>query len=308
MRGTLLAAVLILLVGAGAIVVPRLREQGGASPGSCTATVRAGGDVTRAIFDASEGSTVCLASGTHRPFKTARARPGVTVRGAGRDTTTIQVERGNGIEVAEVERFTLTGVTVRGGSPAGIFISRARDIALEEMRVEAAAIGVHAENGVNLRLHQVRIARTTDFALLVRRGATATVQGLEVVEPRGIGIGAVDEPGVVTLTDVDITRGSGSRGEGMVLNGYQRFALANVTVRGGDPAGIYVARARELSLREVRVEKAKFGLHLDENAVATLDGVDLVGSTGIGLLIQRGATLDGLRVRIQDTNGTGLSA
>jgi len=118
----------------------------------------------------------------------------------------------------------------------------------------------------------------------------------------------VEEPGVVTLTDVDIIRGSGSRGEGMVLNGYQRFALANVTVRGGDPAGIYVARARELSLRAVRVEKAKFGLHLDENAVATLDGVDLVGSTGVGLLIQRGATLDGLRVSIQDTNGTGLSA
>ena len=308
MRSTLLAAMLLVLLGAGAVAATRFWPRGDRLVGSCAVTVRPGGDVTGAIFDVAEGGTVCLAEGIHRPFKTARARPGITVRGAGRDTTTIQVERGNGIDITEVERFTLRDVSIRGGSPAGLYISRARQIAVRGVKVEAAGIGIHVENGADLSLNDTRLSRTTSFALLIRRGGTANVEGLAVADVRGIGIGAVDEPGPVTLRDADVAHAAGARGEGMVLNGWQRFTLADVTVRGGDPAGIYVARARELSLRAIRVEKAKFGLHLDENARATADDISLLESSGVGLLLQRGATVEGRNVRVLDTFGTGVSA
>jgi parallel beta-helix repeat protein len=308
MKSTLLTAVLLVFLGAGAVTASRFWPRGEVPPGSCAATVRPGGDISGAIFDAAEGGTVCLAAGTHRSFKTAGARPGVTVRGAGRDTTTIEVERGNGIDISEVERFTLRDVSVRGGSPAALYISRAREIAVQSVKVEPAAIGIHIENGAGVTLRDIRLSRTTSFALLVRRGGSADVQGLEVAEARGIGVGAVDDPGPVTLRDADIAHAARARGEGMVLNGWQRFVLADVTVRGGDPAGIYVARARELSLRGIRVEKAKFGLHLDENTRATADDISLLESTGVGLLLQRGATVEGRNVRVLDTFGTGVSA
>ena len=276
--------------------------------GPCATTVAPGQDIGRAVSEAPAGATVCLAPGVHRPFAVAHVRPGVTLKGDGPDSTAIQAEHRDGVDLTDLEGFTLTGVTVRGGNPAGIYAARARSLTLRGVRVESAAIAMHVEAGTTAELTDVTSAGSNDFGLLIRRGAGVTGRQVRVLDHRGIGVGAVDTPGPLTLSDSEVARAAGpGRGDNMVLNGWERFSLANVTVRGGNPAGVYVARARELTLRGVRAEAAVFGLHLDHNAVASAEDVTLTGSTGVGLLLQRGGTLTGREVRVLDTPGTGVS-
>lgn len=297
---------LVLLAGAGGAAFLALRRSD-AQPGAvCAATVTPGQDIARALDDAAAGATVCLTSGVHRPFAGARLRSGVTLRGEGADRTTIQADRRDGLDITDSERFTLADLTVRGGSPAGMYVARVRDLTLRNVRVESAAIALHLE-AASANLTDVTLTGSTDFGLLVRRGASITGRGLHVLEHRGIGIGAVESPGPVTLTDSDTARAAEGRGEGIVLNGFERFSLSNVSVRGGNPAGIYVANARDLQLRGVRIAAAVFGLHLDQNTNATIDDLSITGSTGVGFLIQRGGTATAGAVRVLDTAGTGIS-
>ena len=301
--GVLCAVLILGGIGIGAI--GRLRREG--SSGACARTVAPGSDIAAAVFDAPAGATVCLAAGTHRPFSVARVRPGVTLKGAGADTTSIQAARGNVVQIADVERFTLADLSVRGGGPAGIYAARATGLTIRSVRVDLAATGIHVENGGTLLLEDVSIAGSQDFGLLLRRGVVFTGERVQVRPVRGIGIGAVDEPGSFTLRQSTVERESG-RGEGMVLNGWERFDLTDVSVRGGNPAGIYVARARQMQVRGLRVQRAVFGLHLDENAVVNAEDVTLTESTGVGLLLQRGGTFTGRAVQVLDTAGTGVSS
>jgi nitrous oxidase accessory protein NosD len=299
------AAIALIAALAGGVFAFRGR---GAVPDGCATTVSPGGDVSAALFRAAAGDTVCLAAGVHRPVSTARVRPDVSLIGEGPERTTIQADGGSGIDITDVERFTLAGLSVRGGAPAAVFVTRARDVTLRNIRLGPAAFGLHVE-GATIAASDLAVAGTSDFGILLRRGGAATIDGLRLTEARGIGIGAVDDPGPLTLRDAQLTReGRANRGESIVLNGWQRFTLENVTVRGGNPAGIYAARARELTLRAVHVESANFGLHLDENATATADDLSLLGSTGVGLLLQRGGTLTARALRVLDTAGTGVSA
>ena len=298
---------MVVLAAAGSVAARALlRDQ---PEGPCAATVAPGQDIGRALVDAPAGGTVCLAAGVHGPVLVQHVRDGVTLKGESADTTIIQAESRDGVDILRAERFTLTNVTVRGGNPAGIFASQARELTLRGVRVESAAIAVHLDAASSAEVTDVTLANSKDFGLLLRRGSGARAQRLRVLDYRGIGVGATENPGPLSLGESEVSRAPGEgRGEGMVLVGWERFTLTGVTVRGGNPAGIYVSKARELTLRGVRVESAQFGLHLDDNANGNLDDVTIAGSTGVGLLLQRGGTVTGRAVKVLDTNGTGVSA
>jgi hypothetical protein len=276
--------------------------------GECSTTVPPGGDVSRAVFDAAAGATVCLAAGTHQPFVINRARPGLTVRGVSADATVVQARERNAIDLLDSERVTLAGLSVRGGSPAAVYAGRVRGLTLRDVRIESAETALHLDEGVPAIVTNVDTRGSTAFGVLVRRGASLTARTLRVSAAGGIGVAAVDAPGSVILTDGSVAHEPNARGENLVLNGFERFSLTGVTIRGGQPAGIYVAKARELRMRDVEIQGANFGLHLDENAIANLDDVRIVESTGVGLLLQRGGTVTGTGVRVLDTSGTGVSA
>ncbi|MFN8556113.1 MAG: hypothetical protein U0531_01740 [Dehalococcoidia bacterium] len=64
-------------------------------------------------------------------------------------------------------------------------------------------------------------------------------------------------------------------------------------MRGGNPAS--TSWARRLTVRGLQVDGANFGLHIDDNAVTDARDVALSASTGVGLLLQQGGTIDRAR-------------
>lgn len=281
-----------------------------ATQASCRVTLAPGDDVGAAVAAQPIGGVVCLARGVHRPFVVARSvSAGVTVRGEGAENTTILAQRGDAVAVTDVERFTLAGVTLRGGAPAGLFAARARGLALREVRIQGGSFGLHADDGSSVTLDDVTITAAGDFGLLVRRRSTVTGERVRVLESRAIGVGVVDGAGSLTLRGGEIGRTDlPGPAEALVAVGAGRVLLEDVSVRGGNPTAIYAARVPDVRLRGVRVEGAVFGVHVDDGAVATLEDVVVAGSAGVGLLLQAGASVTGDRLRVLDTAGTGVSA
>ncbi len=303
----LAGVLLIAVLGLGG-ALGWLRARHSPASGPCTMTVPPGGDIGRALLDAPADATVCLTAGTYPGFSVATLRPGVTLAGDGAGQTVIESVRRNTVDLMTSERITLRDLTLRGGNPAGLYASRVRGLRLEKVEVEQSAIGVHLEGGATAELVEVNFRETAEFGLLVRRAASVAADRLTVEEHRGIGVAAVDQPGGLTLRRAAISGAlPGTKGEALVLNGNAAFTLIDVTVHGGTPAGIYVANARALTMQRVRIDTAVFGLHLDHNTPATLTDVGILNSTGVGLLVQRGATVNGSGMYVLDAKGTGVS-
>jgi len=96
--------------------------------------------------------------------------------------------------------------------------------------------------------------------------------------------------------------------EALVAIGADQLVLEDTAIRGGNPAAVYAARVPRVELRRVQVQGAVFGVHADDGATVALEDVTLTGGTGVGLLLQRGASIAGERVRVLETAGTGVSA
>ena len=307
MRRFILSALWTLaLMGAACSNLPKLTSKQESGP--CAATVAAGGDISAALRAAPAEGVVCLGEGVHRPISVSILRPGVTLRGVGADATVIEALERDAFDLVQVQRFTLQGVTLRGGAPAALYVTQAKVLTVRDVRIENAAIAVHLDGASTATLENVQVSGSRDFGLLIRRGSTLTASGLTVEAAGGIGVAAVETPGAVTLRDSTLARREGAKaGENAVLNGWERFSLSNVSVRGGSPAGLYVAKARELALTDVQIEGATFGLHLDDNAVARLENVTISRAESVSLLVQRGGALTGTGVRLLDSLSTGAS-
>ena len=96
-------------------------------------------------------------------------------------------------------------------------------------------------------------------------------------------------------------------GDAIVILGAERLTIAGVTLYGGAPAGIYAAGTRELVLRNLRVQSAALGVHIDDGATAQLVDVTVTGAADVGLLVRRRASVAGERVSVLDSGGTGVA-
>jgi hypothetical protein len=276
---------------------------------ACTATLKAGSDISAAIMGASPGAVLCLAAGIHRVFNENRPPAGVTVVGAGIGQTIFPVSGRNGIGIRNAERFTLSGVSIRNGTADAIYAANAKDLRLSDLSVEQPGTGIHIDDRSTAVLEDLTVSDSRGFGLLLRRLSDVTATRVHVRDSGGIGVGAVDGVGSVSLLDSEITTTTlPAKAESMVSIGADRLALTNVTIHGGSPAGLYTGRTPDVELRGVRVESAHFGLHLDDGSTARLEDVTLTGSEEVGLLVRQGATVTGANVRVVDNAGTGVSA
>lgn len=280
-----------------------------AAPPVCSTTLRAGGDLTAAIMGAAPGATLCLGAGVHRAFSVNRPPAGVTVTGTDEGEAIFPLSGRNSIGIRNAERFTLARVIVRNGAGDGVYTANARGLILRDIMVERAANGVHIDDRSSATLSNITVTGSRGFGLLLRRLSNITATDVRVRDAEGIGIGAVDGVGTVSISESDVIRTAlPARAEAIVAIGADKLVLTNVSVRGGNPAGLYAGKTAAVQLRGVRVESAHFGLHIDDGSAAELDGVTLTGSDEVGLLVRQSATVTGTNVRIADTAGTGVSA
>jgi hypothetical protein len=276
---------------------------------ACTTTLKVGSDISAAIMSAAPGTTLCLSTGTHRAFSVDRPPAGITVAGAGEGQTVFPLSGRSGIGIRNAERFTLAGVTVRGGSGDGIYAATIRGLKLYDITVESAGSGIHIDSRSVAELEDITVTGTRSFGLLLRRSASVTATRIHVRDSNGIGIGATDGAGPVSIADSEITRAMlPARAESLVSIGTDRLTLTNVSIHGGSPAGMYIGLTPEVTLRGVRVEAANFGLHIDDGSRAQLEDVTLTGSAEVGLLVRQGASVTGSQVRVVANAGTGVSA
>lgn len=97
-------------------------------------------------------------------------------------------------------------------------------------------------------------------------------------------------------------------GDGIVLLGTRGLTLAELDIRGGAPAGIYAAATADLRLRAITLDGSAIGVHIDDGASATLDEVTIRRASDLGLLVRRGAAVDGTAVRVIESGGAGIAA
>lgn len=197
-----------LMVAVGALLACSSRKPAPAAR-ACSSTVGPGGDIGAAVASAPSGGTICLSAGIHQSFAVTQAAAGVTVRGDGPNTTTIEARGGDGVVLIGLERLTLSGLAVEGGGPAGIYAARSSGLMLRDVRVTSAALGVHIDEGSSATLENVTIQRSGDVGLLVRRGATVSGDGLRVHDTGGPGVAAVAGAGSLTLRRSEILRAAG---------------------------------------------------------------------------------------------------
>ena len=90
------------------------------------------------------------------------------------------------------------------GAPAGVYAGRARGLTLRNVRIEASGFGLHADEGARVSLVDVAISGSTDFGVLVRRGAAVTGDRVSVTESQSIAVGATEGADGLTLRDSEI--------------------------------------------------------------------------------------------------------
>src|SRR5690242_4309011 len=110
-----------------------------APDGACAVTLAPGRDLAAAAREAAPGATICLQAGTFRPFSLdERTAARLTLRGAGPDRTRIAARDADGVTLSRVSGLTLSGLSIEGGSPAGIYAAGATDLRLVNVQVHAA--------------------------------------------------------------------------------------------------------------------------------------------------------------------------
>ncbi|MGE0541968.1 MAG: right-handed parallel beta-helix repeat-containing protein [Dehalococcoidia bacterium] len=275
---------------------------------ACRVTLTPGEDIGAAIAVQPIGAVVCLTPGVHHAFVVQRSvSAGVVVRGEDVGSTVIQSDGYDTVSVTDAERFTITGVTIRGGAPAGVYAGRARGLSLRNVRIEASGFGVHADEGARVSLADVTITGSTDFGMLIRHGSSIIGDRVRVFDSQGIAAGVTEGAAGLTLRESEIgTADLPGPADAMIALDAAQLVLDGVLIHGGNPTALYAARIGDLTLRNVQVDEPMVGIHIDDGTPATLEDVTVNDAASIGILIRREASVMADRLWMQGTIDTGV--
>jgi parallel beta-helix repeat protein len=174
-----------------------------------TRTVSPADDLAVVLSEAPSGSTITLRAGTYTLKDTLVLLAGVTLRGAGRDTTLIRSPGADAAVLALTgERVTLTGLAVaHTGSRPGSVILGGPDVslALTGVRLSGARADAQGQGGAGV--------------LMSARGAATTTGTATTLE----------------MTGVDVT---GNGAAGVVLTGNHRVSILTSQFRANGQCGV----------------------------------------------------------------------
>ncbi len=174
-----------------------------------TRTISPADDLAVALSEAPNGSTLTLSAGTYALKDSLALLTGITLRGAGRDTTVISSPGADAsILVLTSERVSLSKVTVThiGPTPASVLLGGPNvSLALTDVRLSGAKADPKGQGGAGVLLS----ARGTDAATV--RGTT------------------------LEMTRADV---SGNEAAGVVVSGDHRVSIASSTFASNGQCGI----------------------------------------------------------------------
>jgi hypothetical protein len=161
-----------------------------ASPGNAQARIDAAG----------RGQTVCLDAGVFRGRLLVYGKDGVTLRGAGKFNTIVSGGAVDAIVIVNSSNVTVEDMTLYQGSPANVYIGRSTNVTLRRLDMGGGDIGVHIDDGSTASLVDSFVYATRGDGLLIRRGSGATIERNWIFYNGGVGISAVGNTGVTTIT------------------------------------------------------------------------------------------------------------
>ncbi len=224
-----------------------------------TRTVRPGEDLSRALAEVGPGSTVRLVAGSYRLDETVVLLQGVTLRGAGRDRTTLSSSAGSAaILVLTDGRVELDGLTLRhrGAKPAsGLIGGPTSSVVLTDARVGGATGGRSDRGGGAGVLMSGRDGAEAG------RGTTLETTGSEFIDNSGAGVLLTGRH----RASIRDSRFVGNRQCGVCFTGRSSGA-----VRGshfvGNAAGIAVLDQSRPLLQRLRFDDGTVGLQVGGRA------------------------------------------
>ena len=240
----------------GPVAKAVLLQLRGAPAPRAGAALRPGDDVAAAIAAAPDGGTVLLGAGTFALSDTVALLRGVTLRGAGRDSTTLQATVASGpLLVLSADRVTLQDLTIRrtgsvpgpvvsAGPTATLTVSHARVSGARADRSGLGGVGILMSGGPGGQTAAVRRTTLTviDSELVDNAVAGVVLAGEHRADIRRTLFARSAQCGICFLATSDgLVRDSRfvDNGAGVVSAGDARPKLTESEVTGGQ-VGIQV--------------------------------------------------------------------
>ena len=152
-----------------------------------------------------------------------------------------------------------------------------------------------------------RVQPGSDIAAAARAAPANSVLCLAPGQHRAAVLGRATAQGLTIRAEESARTFIIGRRDSLIVDSARDLTIEGLRVDGGNPAGIYAVAAENLTLRDITVEGATFGIHADNGATVRLERVVITKSTGVGLLVRGDASVTGDKVRVLETAGAGIS-
>jgi hypothetical protein len=257
-------------------VLLQLQSQTSGTP--APTTVAPGGDLAAAVAAAAAGATITLQPGTYELSDTLVLLRGVTLKGAGRDSTTVRSASSDGVmlvltgDAVELDALSL----VHTGNAPGSVLSAAptATLSLSGVRVAGARSDSAGGGGVGVLMAagaagQTGPARRTSLRMRDSEAADDAVGGVVVA-----GEHRADISGLTV---------QGSAQCGVCFLGTSDGTLADSRL-SGNAAGLVVAGDARPAVSRISVDGGQVGVQVVDRAAPAVDAATVTGSTRAAFL------------------------
>jgi hypothetical protein len=277
---------------AGTFISGLLGGDDPSDPGASTIEVTTAAELDAASRVAGTGSTIELAAGDYAIAAPLVLLRGVTVIGAGADTTTItSTAPGAGVLVATRGTVTLQGLTVINDAPSASVVAITRGgLTLQDATVAGGRRDADGNGGYGLIL-------APDTTLEV---GTHTVTDTTFNDNDGGGI-LIDGPISPTLSGLEVNATTGCA---VCWIGESSGTLEGATITGGD-VGVRAEDTASPTISEVSATDAAVGAVVLGTSTPSMSDVSFIGGS-VGIAVDGDAAPELVRVSLTDNTDIAL--
>lgn len=188
-----LAAFLISLALSGAA------PGGRAETSPCSTVVPAGGDLQRAIVNATPGDTICLTPGVYVGSYEIQGKSWITIRGAGQDATVLASGGRDNVLVFNSTGIRIEGLTLYVGRPANAYVNGS-SVTFANVQAAGGPIGLHFDAGSSGVVTGSRVHSHSSDGVLVRGDSSLDVNASWIAINGGVGVSSAGLNGRINVS------------------------------------------------------------------------------------------------------------